>query len=498
MHVITVSGLVEALGSTLLRPVQTGADLPVRDVVIAEPGVPFSPGDLLLGVGVTAEEQQALLDRASARPSTTSSAASPTGSAPSHVGATFGEPLAAGVALKGPITPSLVAPPGVAVVEVPAEVSWTRLLWLLRDLVGLISESGGDTLASLADDVAEVLDGPVTIEDTSGQVLAYSARQEPTDAGRISSIVGRRIPQDALARLRTKGVYRRLTREKDPIYVPSGPGGRLPRLVVPVRYGTELLGAIWTIVPGPVPPSRIAALGPTLAAVALQLLRLRAHGDAARRLLSDRLRTLLTGGTADLVPPDPCRVAAVRPADGLGDLLRRHGWRTPYLTSIDGVTYVLAAGHGDALTPGSWTWLRWVAGEAKLTVAAGTAVSGAAGRSRAQAAELLDLVSDGQITTYEEAWPRLVVKRAAAVPADLLLGGPLPILVAHDAAHGTAYVETLRAWLWEQGNPTAASARLHVHPNTFRYRMRRLLETAPCDLGSAEVRLALTLQLVTL
>ncbi|MBB4915367.1 PucR family transcriptional regulator [Streptosporangium saharense] len=471
MRVITVSGLVETLGPALLRPVLDGADLDVRDVVIAEPGVAPSPGDLLLGVGVTAQDQQELLDRTAA-------------------------PVA-GVVFRGPLAASLTAPPGVAVAEVPAGVSWTRLLWLLRDLAGP-GEGHGDTLASLADDVAELLDGPVTVEDAAGQVLAYSARQEPSDAGRISSIVGRRIPSDALARLRTKGVYRRLTRGREPIYVPSGPDGRLPRLVVPVRHGTELLGAIWAIVPGPVPPSRISALGPTLTAVALHLLRLRTQGDAARRLLADRLRALLSGDTCDLVPPSPFRVVAVRPGDGLGELLRRHGWRAPYLTSIDGVSYVLVAEQGDALVPGSWAWLRLTAGETGLTVAAGAVTGDAPMVSRTQARELLDLLSDRQITTYEDAWPRLVVRRAGAVPTDLLLGGPLPALIAHDAAHGTAYVETLRAWLWEQGNPTAASARLHVHPNTFRYRMRRLLETAPCDLASAEVRLALTLQLVTL
>ncbi|WP_283136331.1 PucR family transcriptional regulator [Rhizohabitans arisaemae] len=470
MQVITVSGLAEALGPALLRLPRPGADRGVRDVAIAEPGPAEAEGVMLLAVGVEGEARQELLDRSAA---------------------------ASCVVFRSPLAPDLVAPDGVAVAETPTDVTWTRLLSLLWDVVGRLREVGGGTLFSLADDIAEILQGAVTVEDVSGQVVAYSARQEPSDAGRISSIVGRRIPGDAQARLRSAGVYRRLARETDPVYVPSGPHGRLPRLVIPVRHGGELIGTVWTIVAGPVAPSRLTAVRPAVAAVTDLLLRLRSHHEAARRLLADRLRTLIMGGAADPPPPSPGRVAAVRPVRGLATVLERAGWRTPLATWIDDVGYALVTEQGDAQTPGSWAWLRRVAGEAELTVAGG----GAAVEppvSRDQAAELLGLLEAGQVEAYENAWQRLVLKRVSAARMDLLVGGPLPTLVAHDAAHGTDYVATLRAWLWEQGNPSAASARLHVHPNTFRYRMRRLLEAAPCDLSSAEVRLALTLQLVTL
>ncbi len=40
-------------------------------------------------------------------------------------------------------------------------------------------------------------------------------------------------------------------------------------------------------------------------------------------------------------------------------------------------------------------------------------------------------------------------------------------LARHDAASGTAYVETLRAFLDDLGDMTLASKHMHVHPNTF-------------------------------
>jgi len=68
-------------------------------------------------------------------------------------------------------------------------------------------------------------------------------------------------------------------------------------------------------------------------------------------------------------------------------------------------------------------------------------------------------------------------------------------LYEYDEQHGTNLVETLRAWLEAFGDVTAASAALYVHPNTFRYRLRRLAEVAGIDLDDPEDRFAVLLQL---
>ncbi|MCL7460402.1 helix-turn-helix domain-containing protein [Micromonospora sp. MSM11] len=125
-------------------------------------------------------------------------------------------------------------------------------------------------------------------------------------------------------------------------------------------------------------------------------------------------------------------------------------------------------------------------------------------RSRAEAAELLALCAPagrrGPVLRFEDQWAEVVVHRVVgAVPSgDLLVGGPLPVLVAHDREHGTDYVATVAAWLDQQGDPTRAARQLHVHPNTLRYRLRRLTEVVPVDLGSPRTRLALQIQLAAL
>ena len=75
------------------------------------------------------------------------------------------------------------------------------------------------------------------------------------------------------------------------------------------------------------------------------------------------------------------------------------------------------------------------------------------------------------------------------------LDGPVARLVAYDAKHKANLVETLGAWLDAFGNAVEAAEACYVHPNTFRYRLRRLAEVGDIDLADGDTRLSLMLQL---
>ncbi|MEU9321099.1 helix-turn-helix domain-containing protein [Streptomyces sp. NPDC048295] len=75
-----------------------------------------------------------------------------------------------------------------------------------------------------------------------------------------------------------------------------------------------------------------------------------------------------------------------------------------------------------------------------------------------------------------------------------ILGRGVPQHARH-AQHGTFLLDALSAWLDGQGNVLSASASLDVHPNTFRYRLRRAAEIAGMDLNDAEARFAAMLEL---
>jgi sugar diacid utilization regulator len=69
------------------------------------------------------------------------------------------------------------------------------------------------------------------------------------------------------------------------------------------------------------------------------------------------------------------------------------------------------------------------------------------------------------------------------------------VLAAYDESRGTEYVRTLRAYLDAFGDVALAADCLGVHPNTFRYRLHRILELADLDLDDPDERLAVEIGL---
>jgi hypothetical protein len=501
--VIDVADLVDSLG--LLRLVTPGRGGQVHDVVLAEPGeAAGQPGEIVLGVGVPGPaDAAALLERADAAG-------------------------ADGVVLKAPLTRDAEVVETArrlkpALIELQPDTSWTHVIWLVRGAIDRAyapGPSGGhDDLFSLADTAAEIAGAPVTVEDARSRVLAYSGRQDTTDPARVSTIVGRRVPPQVIAHLRACGVFRKLARSSEPIIVPAGPAEMLPRLVIPVRAGGEWLGSIWVVARTPIPQDRVRRLRDLASVLALHLLRLRAEAGVARRLSADHLRAALRDGAA--VPtPSPWR-AVVLGGGEPGDIRRRldlweaithrFGWHRPLLADLDGALFAVLTDPphpGREPEAGSMPWLRTVLTEVRthdpaLYAAAGGLAEAPADlpRSRAEAAELDGLVTSGRLSPglvlLEDVWDAVIVERARkATGIDTgLLGGPLPALKTHDETHGTAFLPTLAAWLDHYGDTKGTAQALDVHPNTLRYRLRRMAEVTPVDVSSPRVRLALRLQL---
>jgi sugar diacid utilization regulator len=69
---------------------------------------------------------------------------------------------------------------------------------------------------------------------------------------------------------------------------------------------------------------------------------------------------------------------------------------------------------------------------------------------------------------------------------------------AHDALQQTEYLETLRAYLASNGSMSAMAEHLHVHNNTVRYRVARLVKDFNLDLDDPQKRLWLWLRLTTM
>jgi hypothetical protein len=415
---------------------------------------------------------------------------------------------------------------GVAVMLADPALSWSQLAGVVYGLVleGRETESGrGPTdLFALADSLADATGGAVTIEDQLSRVLAYSSPQQEVDAARLETIMGRQVPAWVRDVFDSAGVRAHLLASDEPLFVPGNPArGLTGRMVVAVRVGRELLGAVWVACRTPLEGPRRTALTDGARTVALHLLRLRASADLERQVESELVLRLLEG-TADAatvtsqlgLPPGPARVVAIRAH--VGD--ERHaavllafeqattgfGWSRPGRSALSGNSiYTILPGEKVAAAR-DWLTALMAALPPNVTVSAGiSAVAEAADlpAGRQEADECLALhetrTGDTAPPAYDESWDEILLQRlrTAALVGRTPARGPVAELRRHDAEHGTAYVATLRAWLETQGDLTAAGERLGVHVNTVRNRLRKMSDVTSLDLDDAGKRVAMMIDL---
>jgi hypothetical protein len=500
-QVVALDRLVDVLGSlgTHLSCAPRGRDVDLRGVALHDPAeTPVAaPDDVLLGLGTASVSAAARL---------------------------VGNTNAAAVVLHGrpPLDERIAAAAkrsGAAVLLVDPEVPWSQLANVTQTLVlgGQRKSEGPGDLFALADAIAAVVDGPVTIEDQQSRVLAYSYRQQDVDPVRIQTILGRRVPEEARSALDEYGVFSHLASSDEPIFVPKLTEGLGGRLVAAVRAGRELLGSVWVEVDDPVSPTASAALVDGARTAALHLLRARASADLERQAEADLVISLLSspeGTPAALarlgLPATDLRVIAVQAHAGEGEhgaallaferATSGFGWSRPGRSALFGnVLYtIVPCGEkaGNALA-----WVRSLVRElpAEATVQAGIGGCADAAQlpvSRREADECLALSADEPVV-YDNAWAQVLLRRlaAAADTGRLPTRGPVADLLRHDAENGTQYAATLRAWLAAQGDARQAARELRVHPNTLRYRLQRMAEVTNLPLDDPQQRLAMAIAL---
>ncbi|GAA2669943.1 MULTISPECIES: CdaR family transcriptional regulator [Actinosynnema] len=426
----------------------------------------------------------------------------------------------------GPEAAALGEAEGVAVLLVDPSVSWSQLAGVVYGLVleGRETESGrGPTdLFALADRLSGAVGGAVVIEDHSSRVLAYSNSQQGADRARLETILGRQVPERLREVFERRGVFAHLAARDEPLFVAPDEGhGLAGRMVVAVRAGRELLGSVWVTCGDPLTGARGTALADGARTVALHLLRLRASADLERQVESDLALRLLEG-TADAatalsrlgLPQGELRVVALRAREA-GE---RHaalllaferattgfGWSRPGRSTLAGSTlYTLLPGEAaDAARA-------WIAGiraalPERVVVTAGiggVAPAAELPASRQEADECLALHESrpqgAEPPAYDESWDDILLQRlrAAARTGRVPARGPVAELRRHDRERGTRHVPTLRAWLESQGDLAQAGERLDVHPNTVRYRLRKMAEVTALDLDDPRKRLAMTIAL---
>ncbi|MTH53832.1 PucR family transcriptional regulator [Bacillus mangrovi] len=105
-----------------------------------------------------------------------------------------------------------------------------------------------DRLEDIADKISEVLSLPITIEDVNHRLLAYSTHDDCTDPARISTIIGRRVPEKVINSLWKDGTIPKLMKTREPIRVhPIDEVGLGSRVAISIWKNEEVLGFVWAL-----------------------------------------------------------------------------------------------------------------------------------------------------------------------------------------------------------------------------------------------------------
>ncbi|MEU2063352.1 helix-turn-helix domain-containing protein [Streptomyces sp. NPDC013455] len=523
-HLLSVVGP----GALELDTAPGGLAVPVGGVTVLDeqdPGI--RPGELVLAIGVTAGSARAVdvVRRAGAARA---------------AGVVFGPERPGGAA--GALR-AAAGETGTAVLF-RTWYRWDELVVVLRaglaaaGVVPLPAARGpalGD-LDGLADAVAALVGGSVTIEDTESRVLAYSSTEENVDELRRLTILGRRVPPWRVAAMREAGFFRALWTADDVLHR-RAQGEDPERLVCAVRAGGELLGSVWVASVGgrPLSPNASEALRAASREAAAHLLHHRTRGadsrlveDAARALLDERGSAEVLAARAALPAREPCAVLAVGTSAGAAEEVpsdassRLYGLLTLHCAALGHRIVVVPAG-GRALVLVSaleqdpdrareQVTKLGTSLTARLSATTGVPVRAglgevvpalaAAAESRRTAEQALRALArtgrERSVARVEDVADTIGVLQVLEALRDLRLppGTSVARLAEADAEHGGGrLVESLRAYLDHFGDVSAAARSLSVHPNSLRYRLGRITAVSGLDLGSPDARLLAQLQL---
>ncbi|MER6101181.1 helix-turn-helix domain-containing protein [Streptomyces sp. NPDC001832] len=385
-------------------------------------------------------------------------------------------------------------------------------------------------LSGLANTVAYLVGGAITIEDPQSRVLAYSRMDHEPDPMRRLTILGQEVPRWRVDELRESGFFQALWSTDDVVRRPAD-GRSAERLAIAVRHGSEVLGSIWAAADGrPLAESAAEALRTAARAAVPHLSHHRTWGRAAARAREGAVHAVLDGAAHASQAAHDAGIAEDRPyavmvaeayvsrwfgstAPGAAEqrvldvlALQAAAYRPECVTARSGRRLYVLVPAADGEAGPARTLLATACSVPRSVVFAGvgpvtTDLSGLPAsreaaelvvrvlRERAARLPVAEVVS--AVASFGEVVADTSVLRVldGVEPLWKSLSGPVHTMVEHDRAHGSEYGESVAAYLDAFGDTGTAAQRLNVHPNTLRYRLRRARDLFGVDLADPAVRL---------
>lgn len=385
--------------------------------------------------------------------------------------------------------------------------AYDRVQWVLRESLG---QSAVDDAFELADTLATALGGAVAIEDVNRRVVAFSTiTGQPIDDVRRQGILDRHVPEH----VERNEWYARLWRSKGVCEYPAGEECTA-RLAIAVRAGAEPVGSIWVVGSrDTLDPEADQILERALGTVIACLAHQDHFASRGREMRTRILRQLLgSGGVAGqalgYVLPGPSVLVAVSGGDELldvrqADVLSLHAQRFQGFglsAVLDGRVYaLLPSGERERLDvhiKGIMSRVAAPVGPVVVSSVIDQVEDLPSARERVDRLARLHGDSTGIVQADDERINLAFAEIAESLRGSAALqGGTVSVMAQYDRENGTVYVPTLRAWFDACGDVTVAASALHVHQNTFRYRMARAQALFGLDLDDPDERLIAHLKL---
>lgn len=377
---------------------------------------------------------------------------------------------------------------------------------------------------SFANQLAWELGGPITIEDPTWKVIAYSTIHERIDNARRKTILGHAVPKDYFELLDQNQVREKFLGGLDIVEIAGKPSIKFARrLAAPIRLHNVVVGSIWVAESSGQLNSDSERLLKSAAGAAAIYFQLRNEGRSKESDLF--LTQLLDGGgdidflsqyfhlmsisqylvvALDLIPVSNDGGAA--PLSVFGEYLRNEkidyfvverSGQAHFLCYCADITderfssRIEKCAHLISTNQGSLTNV----GIGRLV----TQVDGIPA-SRTEADRVLRYLRTKKTSTFavfESVRTGVFLFEILEFMHDHpeLLGGPLQRLYALPSEDRRDTLRILKVYFDTLGNSSEAARILGIHSNTFRYRLGKVVDTLDLNLADPESRLMLEVQL---
>lgn len=381
---------------------------------------------------------------------------------------------------------------------------------------------GHPDIFTFANHLAWRVGGPITIEDPSWSIIAYSTLHHHIDDARRHTILRHAVPPEFKELVASYRVGERFIAGEDFVEIPADPEIAFDRrIAVPVRIHDVVVGSIW--VADPQGELRDEAVALLIEASHQATHYFRIQSDHRRRESDIFLNMMLSSETDSdflaqyfglLDAREFCVIKVEHSNDTeirqqvlrLATVGCRHSGFNYLPLHQAGCTYLTIYGTtDDTALPEMINKLAY------MLISIGETVTACSGSVINAVRDIHRSRNEADLTSR---YVRATEEFRAAHYADSLNGIALmeivdllgsqtftfpPLLAPLDKLQDTDRAEALQlleVYFEVHGRASEASRLLHVHANTFRYRLGRILELLGIDLDDHETRLLLELQML--